>query len=98
MTEDIPELTSEDFESAIRRSVRNRLLIGQIEGKDVESLRKFVRLEKGPFARALRVSLDLLDQWEAGLSRPEGPVVSLLRIAAKSPSTFRWLLSHSATK
>jgi putative transcriptional regulator len=83
---DIPELTSADFESSIPARVRRRLMRGEFEtGTDVAALRRFVGLTQADFARAMGISVHTLRTWEQDRRRPEGPAISLLRIAARHP-------------
>jgi len=89
MTE-IPELTPEQFASAVPASVRKRWLRGEFEaGEDVAALRRFVALSQAQFAQALGISVHTLRNWEQGRRRPEGPAVALLRIAARHPRILR---------
>ena len=84
------ELTGEDFASALPRSVRHRLMRGEIEsGKDVAALRRFVRMTQVEFATALGISVSTLRNWEQGRRAPHGPGLALLRIAARHPNMIR---------
>jgi DNA-binding transcriptional regulator YiaG len=97
MTEDIPELTSEDFERSIPRKQRERIIRGRIDpGKDVVALRRFVGLTQEEFADALGISVHTLRNWEQGRRNPEGPALALLRIAARHPRVLRENLAASA--
>lgn len=88
--EAIPELTSEDMASSISARVRKRLMAGRFEsGADVVALRRFVRMTQVEFAQAMGISVHTLRNWEQGRRRPEGPAVSLLRIAARHPRVLR---------
>ena len=90
MSDDIPELTDEDFASAIPSRVRRRLIRGQFEsGRDVAVLRRFVRLSQTQFAQAMGISVHTLRNWEQDRRKPEGPAVALLRIAARHPRILR---------
>lgn len=96
MTE-IPELTAEDFESAIPASVRRRLMAGRLEsGDDIVALRRFVGLSQARFAEALGISVHTLRNWEQGRRNPEGPALALLRIAARHPRIIRENLRSAA--
>ena len=84
------ELTTKDFEHAIKGSVRKRIIRGQIEdGDDIVALRKFVRLTQEQFAEALGISVHTLRNWEQGRRTPEGPALALLRVAARHPRILR---------
>jgi DNA-binding transcriptional regulator YiaG len=84
------ELGPRDFARAIPRRVRLRLMAGKIEGgKDIVALRRFAGLTQAAFARALGISVHTLRNWEQNRRRPEGPALSLLRIAARHPRVLR---------
>lgn len=97
MSDDLPELTDEDFASAIPARLRRRLMRGQFEtGSDVVALRRFVRLTQEQFARAMGISVHTLRNWEQDRRRPEGPALALLRIAARHPRIIRGNLDSAA--
>jgi DNA-binding transcriptional regulator YiaG len=97
MTDDMPELTDEDFTSAIPARLRRRLIKGQFEsGDDFVALRRFVRLTQEQFAQAMGISVHTLRNWEQGRRTPEGPAIALLRIAAKHPRIIRENLESAA--
>lgn len=86
----IPELTEEQLSRAIPARVRKRLMEGNIEsGADIAALRRFVGLSQAQFAQAMAISVHTLRNWEQGRRRPEGPAISLLRIAARHPRIIR---------
>ena len=94
---DIPELTSDQLESAISARRRKRLIQGKFEtGEDVAALRKFVGLTQAEFARAMGISVHTLRNWEQGRRTPEGPAIALLRIAARHPRVIRENLRTAA--
>ena len=83
---DIPELTDDQFKSAIPARQRKRLMQGRFEsGEDITALRNFVGLTQAEFARAIEISVHTLRNWEQGRRKPEGPSLALLRIAARHP-------------
>ena len=97
MTDDIPELTAEDFATAIPARVRRRLMRGQFEsGSDIAALRRFVRLSQTQFARAMGISVHTLRNWEQGRRKAAGPALALLRIAARHPRILRENLETAA--
>ena len=97
MSDEIPELTDEDFASAIPARLRRRLMRGQFEsGSDVAALRRFVRLTQEQFAQAMGISVHTLRNWEQDRRRPEGPALALLRIAARHPRIIRENLDSAA--
>jgi putative transcriptional regulator len=90
MSEDLPELTNAEFERSIRASVRRRIAEGRIEsGDDIVAIRTFVGLSSEDFARAFGITMEMLRDWESGRSAPEGPALSLLRVAARHPRVVR---------
>jgi DNA-binding transcriptional regulator YiaG len=97
MTDDMPELTDDDFASAIPARLRKRLIKGEFRsGDDVAALRRFVRLTQEQFAQAMGISVHTLRNWEQGRRTPEGPAIALLRIAAKHPRIIRENLVSAA--
>jgi len=94
---DIPELTDEQFRSAIPARVRKRLIQGRFEsGEDIAALRNFIGLTQQDFARAIEISVHTLRNWEQGRRKPEGPAVALLRIATRHPGIIRENLVSAA--
>ena len=90
MSDDMPELSDDDFSSAIPARLRRRLIKGQFEaGSDIAALRRFVRLTQEQFAQAMGISVHTLRNWEQGRRMPDGPAIALLRIAAKHPRILR---------
>jgi len=97
MSDEIPELTDDDFASAIPARVRRRLIRGQFEsGSDVAALRQFVRLSQTQFAKAMGISVHTLRNWEQNRRKPDGPALALLRIAARHPRILRENLESAA--
>ena len=91
------ELTKRDFERAIPRRQRERIIRGEIRGgEDVVALRLFVGLTQERFADALGISVHTLRNWEQGRRNPEGPALALLRIAARHPRVLHENLAASA--
>ena len=96
MSDEIPELTAEDFEHGISHRQRRRIMSGELRADDVAALRRFVRLSQEDFAHALGISVHTLRNWEQGRRRPEGPAMALLRIAARHPRVLRENLAAMA--
>ncbi len=60
MKDEIRELTAADFDRAIPRRLRDRLVRGDFKsGEDVAALRRFTRLSQETFALALGISVPL---------------------------------------
>jgi len=94
---DMPELSDDDFASAIPARLRKRLIKGQFQsGDDIAALRRFVRLTQQQFAQAMGISVHTLRNWEQGRRTPDGPAIALLRIAAKHPRIIRENLDSAA--
>jgi DNA-binding transcriptional regulator YiaG len=92
-----PELEAIDFEHAIPKSLRRRLMRGELRvGADIAALRRFVRLTQVQFAQAMGISVHTLRNWEQGRRRPEGPAIALIRIAASHPRILRENLESAA--
>jgi DNA-binding transcriptional regulator YiaG len=94
---DMPELDEAAFARAIPARLRRRLMQGRFEsGDDVAALRKFTGLTQAQFATAMGISIHTLRNWEQGRRTPEGPAMSLLRIAARHPRILRENLESAA--
>jgi len=65
-------------------------------GEDIAALRRFVGLTQEEFARAVGISVHTLRNWEQGRRKPEGPAITLLRIAARHPRIIRENLRSAA--
>jgi putative transcriptional regulator len=89
MSDEIQELTAQDFARALPRRVRDRLVRGEFRAGDVVALRCFTGLSQEMFARALGISVHTLRNWEQGRRVPDGPALALLRIAARHPRVIR---------
>ena len=94
---EIPELDEAAFARAIPARLRRRLMKGEFEsGADVAALRRFTGLTQAQFAIAMGISIHTLRNWEQDRRRPEGPAISLLRIAARHPRILRENLESAA--
>jgi len=97
MTNDIREFTNQDFERAIPRRQRERIMRGKIDpAKDAAVLRRIVGLTQEEFAEALSISVHTPRNWEQGRRHPEGPALALLRVAARHPRVLRENLAAPA--
>ncbi len=96
MTE-IPELTEDDFARLIPARLRRRFVKGDFRsGEDIAALRRFTGLTQELFAKAMGISVHTLRNWEQGRRTPQGPAISLLRIAARHPRILRENLESAA--
>jgi putative transcriptional regulator len=79
------ELNRKDFNRAITREQRRRLISGDWQAGDLAALRKYLGLTQKQFAHRIGISIDTLQNWEQDRRHPEGPARALLRILAKHP-------------
>ena len=93
---DPPELTEADFARAIPHAQRRRIMTGKLQAGDVAAVRRFVDLTQTQFAEALGISVRTLQNWDQDRSKPDGPGIALLRIAARNPLIIRQNLPTAA--
>jgi DNA-binding transcriptional regulator YiaG len=94
---DIPEISVDQFKSAISAKLRARLVRGGVSsGDDIAAIRRFVGLSQVDFARAMEISVHTLRNWEQGRRKPDGPALALLKIAARHPRIIRENLESAA--
>jgi putative transcriptional regulator len=90
VSDEIRELTKADFDRALPRRQRERIIRGElVGGEDIVALRRFIGLSQRAFADALGISIHTLRNWEQGRRSPAGPALALLRIAARHPRVLR---------
>lgn len=85
MTDTVQELTSKDFERAITREQRLRLISGDWKSGDLAALRRYLGLSQKQFALRIGISTNTLQNWEQERRNPDGPAKALLRLIAKYP-------------
>ena len=85
MTDEVRELSKKDFNRAITREQRRRLISGDWQSGDLAALRRFLGLTQKHFASRIGISIDTLQNWEQDRRHPDGPAKALLRILAKHP-------------
>lgn len=68
---------------------------GFVSGADCAALRRFLGLSQSELARALRLGIDTVKDWERGHQSPRGPELVLLQIAARDPHIIVALLRDS---
>ncbi|TVR48333.1 MAG: transcriptional regulator [Planctomycetota bacterium] len=83
MSDDMPELTENDFARMITRAQRQRLLAGTWQSGDLVALRRFLGLTQEQFAIRIGISVDTLQNWEQDRWQPDSP--ALLRLLARHP-------------
>lgn len=85
MSDDIRELTASDFNHAISREQRIRLISGEWRAGDMTALRQYLGLSQKQFAGRIGISINTLQNWEQGRRTPDGPAKALLRLLVKHP-------------
>ncbi len=85
MSDEIQELSLKDFERAITREQRLRLVSGEWETGDLAALREYLGLSQKQFAGRIGISINTLQNWEQGRRSPDGPAKALLRLLVKHP-------------
>ena len=85
MGDKLRELTTSDFERAISREQRSRLMTGEWRTGDMPALRRYLGLSQNQFAGRMGISVSTLQNWEQGRRNPDGPAKALLRLLAKHP-------------
>lgn len=94
---EVRELSEADFERAIPADLRRRFVKGEFtSGSDISTLRRFVGLTQTRFAEAMGISVHTLRNWEQDRRKPDGPALSLLRIAARHPRILHENLESAA--
>ena len=97
MSDNIRDLTKDDFERAIPHKLRERIIRGELQGgNDIVALRRFLGMTQRSFSDALGISIHTLRNWEQGRRNPEGPALALLRIAARHPRVLQENLAATA--
>ena len=85
MTDEVQELTKNDFNRTITRAQRRRLISGNWESGDLAALRRYLGLSQKMFADRIGISVDTLQNWEQERRQPGGPARALLRLLAMHP-------------
>ncbi|MFW5845626.1 MAG: helix-turn-helix domain-containing protein [Planctomycetota bacterium] len=85
MSDDMAELTENDFARMITRAQRQRLIAGTWQSGDLVALRRFLGLTQEQFAGRIGISVDTLQNWEQERRQPDGPARALLRLLARHP-------------
>ena len=60
-----------------------------VEVTDVRAIRRSVGMSQQEFARAYRIPLATLKDWEQGRRQPDGPAAAYLQVIAKHPREAR---------
>ena len=71
----ISEQTMRDFDESCLTEVHD------FTAEEIIALREREQVSQAALARYLNVSKELVNQWERGLKRPEGPALKLLSLA-----------------
>lgn len=87
-------MTEKDFDNVvasiqqagkIRRGEMEPGRMTEFAPVDVRAIRQRLGKSQADFARMIGVSVSILQDWEQGRSRPEGPAHALLKVAAENP-------------
>ena len=87
---DRQQLTREEFNRALTRVQRRRIMAGELRPGDVAALRKFICLTQKQFAEALGISVHTLRNWEQGRVVPDGPGPPIRSIYKRSAINLQW--------
>jgi putative transcriptional regulator len=66
------------------RKVR-RIRLTKVEVPDVKAIRRSLRMSQGRFARAFRIPLPTLKNWEQGRRHPDAPAAAYLLAIKRRP-------------
>ena len=69
----------------IKRGEAKPSRVTEFVAVDVKAIRRRLGKSQSEFARMIGVSVSMLQNWEQGRRRPEGPARALLKVAAKNP-------------
>ncbi|HVR44749.1 MAG TPA: helix-turn-helix domain-containing protein [Thermoanaerobaculia bacterium] len=76
------------------RSISPGTAEDSLRADDVREIRYKLRQSQADFAAMIGVTLAMLQRWEEGRARPDGPALALLRVAAKNPKIVARALGH----
>ena len=71
----------------------NAVRTNAVEVPDVRAIRRSLRMSTQEFARAYRIPLATLRDWEQGRRQPDGPAAAYLQVIAKHPREARAALA-----
>lgn len=63
----------------------------QITARELEKIRKDMKLSRGLFAGYLRTNVRTLENWEQGRAKPNAQATLLIRLVQRYPDTVRRL-------
>lgn len=66
-----------------------------ISAKEIQNIRKTLRLSQSVFAKLLNVSLSSVRQWEQGIRIPSGSTMVLLELLQREPKLLNYRLDLS---
>ena len=90
-TKDLIESLTEAVEHAEGKADRARVHV--VEVPDVRAIRRQLRMSQQEFARAYRIPLATLKNWEQGRRQPDAPAAAYLQVIAKHPRAAREALA-----
>ena len=86
------ESMSEALAHATGRQKAARVTV--VEVPDVKAIRKHLRMSQNAFARAYRIPLSTLKNWEQGRRQPDAPAAAYLQAIARRPREIREALTR----
>lgn len=72
--------------------MRKYIISGGITGEEIKAIRRKLKLTQAGFAELVNVSQKTVERWEAGNSKINGPIVTLVKILNEYPQIEEELL------
>jgi len=72
---------------------RGRMRVHVVDVPDVRAIRRRLRMSQMEFARAYRIPLATIKNWEQGRRQPDAPAAAYLQVIAKRPREAREALT-----
>lgn len=70
----------------------------EIEAKDIQKIRKRIKLSQSVFAKVLNVSPSSIRQWEQGKRTPTGSTKVLLELLRRDPNILNYRIEESTVQ
>jgi putative transcriptional regulator len=90
-SKELIESLTEACEHAEGKSGKMR--VQTVEVPDVRAIRRRLHMSQMEFARAYRIPLATIKNWEQGRRQPDAPAAALLQVIAKRPREAREALA-----
>jgi putative transcriptional regulator len=68
--------------------------VHEVEVPDVKAIREHLRMSQNEFARAYRIPLSTLKNWEQGRRQPDAPASAYLQAISRKPREIREALTN----